>query len=206
MVLTPSDGHSNILGWQVGGTHATEMLSCFFFKLRRKHYIFTASCKRVTSLNPVPFNFLINFSFFFSFHLDCFDVKRLIILWVCQQVLASLCCVFLLKQKQIDGTSTTSGTLEPSNENNGVKSTDEMKKSKLITHEASKLTNEKTRLTDYKSKSSNPDKEFNARKNASLHGNVYGWQIIKIPYFWLLIATFIIGSALTKLFIFNLGT
>ena len=126
------------------------------------------------------------------------------ILWACLQTLASLCCVFLRKQKLIDGTSTTSGALKSSHENNDRKSTDEMKESKMTTHKVSKLTNENTRLTEHKPKSTNQDKE-SSLGNVSLHGHVYGSEIMKIPYFWLLIATFIIGSALTEMFIFNLA-
>ena len=117
------------------------------------------------------------------------------ILWACLQALASLCCILLLKQKQTDGSTSTSGTFKPSNESNDRKST-----------KNTELANENSRLTECKKRSTNQDEEFNLRKNASLHGHVYGWEIIKIPDFWLLIATFIIGSALTKLFIFNFGT
>ena len=28
LLLTPSGGHQNMYGWQAGGTHPTEMLSC----------------------------------------------------------------------------------------------------------------------------------------------------------------------------------
>ena len=122
-------------------------------------------------------------------------MKRLMVLWACLQALASLCFILLLKQKQTDGSTSTSGTFKPSNESNDRKST-----------KNTELANENSRLTECKKGSTNQDEEFNLRKNASLHGHAYGWEIMKIPDFWLLIATFIIGSALTKLFIFNFGT
>ena len=36
MVLTPSGGHRNTYGWQAGGTHPTEMLSCFIITARKQ--------------------------------------------------------------------------------------------------------------------------------------------------------------------------
>ena len=47
MVLTLSGGHRNTYGWQAGGTHPTEMLSCFIITAPNKvseGYVFAGVC------------------------------------------------------------------------------------------------------------------------------------------------------------------
>ena len=144
----------------------------------------------------------------FSFGVGIVGVKGLFVGWACMQVVSSLCCIFLLKQKQEsppDGT-TSSTSVTPHNpikdRDNAVD--DDLKPSPEVEMDSinssentnSESTNEKTRLVQ--SQLTNQKEEVRI--------SVYGWEIMKLMDFWLLMATFIIGSTLTKLFMSNFGT
>ena len=42
--------------------------------------------------------------------------------------------------------------------------------------------------------------------HSSIYGHVYGWEIIRLPDFWLLIVPFVIGCSIDKVILFNTGT
>ena len=70
--------------------------------------------------------------------------------------------------------------------------------------------NEKTRLTEDKGnklKTVEPSVESSSIVNhSSIYGHVYGWEIMRLPDFWLLIVPFVIGCSIDKVILFNTGT
>ena len=159
---------------------------------------------------------------FFQASTGLLDVKGLMILFGVFQLVASLSCIFLLKR-----TKTTVGeyvSLDDSNVKDKNVTESETKAGDI--GDASKLTdevtalkknasadkqaNEKTSLTKNAEKSTN---ENNAKqevpklvKTDSVYGDVYGWEIMKLLDFWLLLVTFIIGCSTDKSMVTNLGT
>ena len=135
--------------------------------------------------------------------------------WACLQILTSLCVIFVLKQKQSpDGLSSTPMTHQ--NENNSEQHNNEdahdNETSLSNGYNETKEVNEKTRLTESESKVPSEssgratNKETENLPRPASYGEVYGREIMKIPDFWLLMVTFIIGSSLNRLVNNNVGT
>ena len=130
----------------------------------------------------------------------------LFITWACSQAVASLCCMFLLKQKQvIDDNNSAYVTYQDVRENNSEDSSQEKKieTAELPTGPTSgKVANEKTRLTKtVTTQTANPRQGY-----VSSTQDFNGWKVIKLLDFWLFMIAFVIGSSLTKLFMSNFGT
>ena len=140
-----------------------------------------------------------------------FSVKGLFIIQACVQANSSLCCIFILKQKeQPDGAaSSTSITHQTGNDQTDTDSSGQNKghisREKEMDvydtnseHKDMHTANEKTRLTETKSGPTNHERTQVI--------SIYGLEIMKLLDFWLLMISFIIGSSLTKLLISNFGT
>ena len=121
-------------------------------------------------------------------------LEGLFITWACSQAVASICCIFVLKQKhkidEVDSNSVTGQEKEIAN----VDSTEEQ----IFDQEA----NEKTRLT----KTVTTQAANQSQGHFTSTQDLNGWKIIKILDFWLFMIAFVIGSSLTKLFMSNIGT
>ena len=139
----------------------------------------------------------------FQFSSGVLDVHGLMILGACLQALGALCCIFLLKLRQPDGTVAVSTTSQPITPQDHVSETASTNQEKEFN-----TANEKTRLTEDKTnklKSMEPSVK-SASNNSSSDGHVYGWDIMKLPDFWLLIVPFVIGCSIDKVILFNTGT
>ena len=130
--------------------------------------------------------------------------------------MASLCCIFLLKNKPADSTPYTLFSSTPSG-NSLPKQTDRDSNN----HDTSKFTrmksrytkfetaNERTPINDPGTKQStgatNRNGEFISREVDSYYGDVTGWEALKLLDFWLLMITFFVGSSCDKAFLTNTG-
>ena len=120
--------------------------------------------------------------------------------------MTSFCCIFCLKLKQNGHVTSTSGAADDlANEHTENKET-ETKSSNYGTD--SGPANEKTNLTNNSEKAlskSTNGKETSDEK-PSIYGQIYGWELIKLADFWLLISTLIVGSSIYKVIASNTGT
>ena len=116
------------------------------------------------------------------------------ILQGCLQILGSLCCIFLLKQREPDGTVIDCTTSQPIKAQNDDSWND-------LTNQETELVsaNENTCLT-----SSNQAKITEKTDQSQPH--IYGWDIIKVLDFWLLMETFVVGCAVAYVVVTNTGT
>ena len=133
-------------------------------------------------------------------------LEGLFITWACLQALASLCCIFLLKQKQvIDDADTTVFTSQTVREKNTKDTTQEKE---VETDESGsrqslgQLANEKTRLTKTVTSQAANQSQGHFTGTQDLNG----WKVIKLLDFWLFMVAFVIGSSLTRVLISNIGT
>ena len=116
------------------------------------------------------------------------------ILQGCLQTLGSLCCIFLLKQREPDGAVIACTTSQP------IKVQDHDSWNELTSQETELVSaNENICLT-----SSNQAKI--TEKNDQSQPHIYGWEIIKVLDFWILMETFVFGCAVAYVVVTNTGT
>ena len=116
------------------------------------------------------------------------------ILQGCLQILGSLCCIFLLKQHDPDGAANASTTFKP------IKAQDDHSWNEFTNQETELVSaNENTCLT-----SSNQTKITEKPDQSKPY--IYGWEIIKVLDFWLLMETFVVGCAVAYVVVTNTGT
>ena len=118
------------------------------------------------------------------------------ITWACLQVFSSLCCIFVLKRNDPpDGDGSTSVT---------QKTTDET----IETNDAvgSSQDNEKTHLTRKRLNTTSPNQKEDFNPGGETFERIHGWQMIKLVDFWLLMISFIIGTAINRIVASNIGT
>ena len=122
--------------------------------------------------------------------------------------MASLCCIFLLKTKQvINDADTPVLTSQAVREKRSEVTTQAEEGENADSASASgqtsgKIANEKTRLI----KTVTTQAANQSQGHFTSTQNLNGWKIIKILDFWLFMIAFVIGSALTNLFMSNFGT
>ena len=139
-------------------------------------------------------SFFLYFLICFQFSTGWLNVHNLMILQGCLQTLGSLCCIFLLKQREPDGAVIACTTSQP------IKVQDHDSWNELTSQETELVSaNENTCLT-----SSNQVKITEKTDQSQPH--IYGWEIIKVLDFWLLMETFVVGCAVAYVVVTNTGS